>query len=497
MNLMFVPMQKRMVIISLLMTCCVLGITGLQLYWNYQSYKTTTHNFEKDSKNALDAAVDREIDQRLDNIVGKAKIWLADTSFVQIECNINNRDQNTVFTVRDVHPRFEEDSSRKAEFFDMGINDFHEKLHQITPAAKKLFINHFTEKTLKYDLADGNTYYYTQGLGDSLTRAINESKFDPYYFKNTYKSELAKRGIFTAFQVRDIQQGLPSGLALSANTAFRRPYKFEPIFVSLASANQYYWKEMKGLMFTSLMLIAITVCCFYYTIKTLFNQHKLAAIKNQFISNMTHEISTPLSSIQITAEALQHFNHDKATTAKYLDIILHQTNKLNELTQEILESAKLESQIIVANEMLDLNLILLNIMKELNTRQAIQLRYVNTAQTSIILGNKSHLSRSIANIIENAIKYNLNAEPVIEIGLTNTAKTVDLTIKDNGTGIADEFKNKVFEQFYRIPTGNIHNIKGYGLGLSYVKKVILQHKGSIHVLDNKPNGSIFAISLPR
>ncbi len=478
------------------MSCCVLSITGLQLYWNYQNYKTTVNNFKTDTNNALEVAVNKEIALRQQELVLKVKYWLADTSFLKIECNINNRDSNTVFTIQDVHPRFKEDSTRKSRLFNIGINYFKQKLKEITPEAKKIFINHFAERTFKDDIEDGAIFYYTQGLGDSIHKAFDESKFNPKKFIDLYKTELAKRNIATSFKLVRKPQIKSSTLILSANTSFRKSYKSEPIFVSLESANSYYLKEMKGLILTSLLLIAITIFCFYYTIRMLFSQHKLVAIKNQFISNMTHEINTPLSSIQVTAEALKQFNPDEETREKYLDIILYQTKKLNDLSAEILENAKLETLDFKRDEEVDLERLLLTLIQELKLEEKVVLKYQSNLAGYLLKGNKNHLSRAIGNILENAFKYNDNKEPSIEIKLTKNQKEIKLTISDNGPGIANEFKEKIFEQFYRIPTGNVHDIKGYGLGLSYVKKVISQHKGTITLFDNQTTGSIFSINLP-
>jgi len=107
-----------------------------------------------------------------------------------------------------------------------------------------------------------------------------------------------------------------------------------------------------------------------------------------------------------------------------------------------------------------------------------------------------HLFRALSNVIENAIKYNTATDPLIKIDYLVKDKYVNIRISDNGPGIADEFKAKIFDQFFRIPTGNVHDTKGYGLGLSYVQKVVVQHGGRIKVTDNQPQGSIFIIQLP-
>lgn len=478
------------------MSCCVLGITGLQLYWNYQNYKTVVNNFKRDSNNALEIAVDKEVVLRRNVLVNKVKVWLADTSFISIECNIENRDSSTVFTIKDVYPRYEEDKYRKAKSYSFGIGYFKQKLKKITPEAKRLFINHFAERTFKGDLENGTIYYYTQGLGDSISNAFDESKVNKNQLANLYKNELIKRQINSLFKLNSSTENSDQFITNKINTSFRRPYDKEFVWASLENPNTYFLRGMKWLILTSFLLISVTIFCFYYTTKTLFNQNKLVEIKSQFISNMTHEINTPLSSIQITAEALQQFNPDAETREKYLDIILYQTNKLNELTKEILDNAKLETLTFTMDEQIELNQLIFSIINDLNLKNNVDLNFQSNDDVVIIKGNQPHLKRSIANVLENAAKYNSSSHPAIEIKLTKKQKEINLTITDNGPGISDEFKQKIFEQFYRIPTGNVHDIKGYGLGLSYVKKVIAQHQGFIQVLDNHPAGSIFSIKLP-
>jgi two-component system phosphate regulon sensor histidine kinase PhoR len=487
-------MQKKIVLILVLMSCCVTGITGLQLYWNYKSYQTVVANFKKDANNALDIAVDREMAQRRAALVLKVKKWMNDTSILKITCDTINKDHQTAFTMEDVVPYY---ADEKADKKTLGIGSFEEKVGKITPAAKATFINHLAE-IVKNDLEQSTVHYYTQGLGHRIENEFKDSKLNQSNFGKIYIEELAKRQISTSFKLNtNSAQQKGQFITHKANTAFRRPYVNALIWASLENPNNYYLREMKWLIISSLLLIAITLFCFYHTIKTLLNQHKLVAIKNEFISNMTHEIHTPLSSIQITAEALQRFNLDDETKEKYIDIILYQTKKLNLLSEEILASAKLEHTEFTMNENIDLDELILSLIKHTSLPENINLKYTPSEKNMVIKGNKTHLTRSIANILENAIKYNTSANPTIEFKTARSLKAINLSIIDNGHGIADEFKQKIFEQFYRIPTGNIHNIKGYGLGLSYVKKVISEHKGSIMISDNHPNGSIFSINLPR
>jgi len=486
-------MQKKIVFVLVLMSCCVLGITGLQLYWNYKNYQTVVANFKKDANNALDVAVDKEMLYRKEQLVLKIKKWMNDTTILKITCDTTNKDHETAFTMEDVIPYYPDE---KADKITMGISSFKDKVGKITPEAKAVFINHFAE-IIRSDLKESTVHYYTQGLGHKIENVFKDSRLDQTNFSKIYKQELAKRSISTSFKLNaDSAKYKKLFVTHKVNTAFRRPYENAMVWAGLENPNQYYLREMKWLIISSFLLIGITLFCFYYTIKTLFNQYKLVAIKNQFISNMTHEINTPLSSIQVTTEALQQFNHDEDTRKKYLDIILYQTKKLTELSSEILSNAKLETTSFAIDEKLDLNELLLELIQKQELVANHKLIYQPPTEKLIIKGNKIHLTRSITNLIDNALKYNFSENPIVEIKLYRNNKEIILNIIDNGHGIADEYKTKIFDQFYRIPTGNVHDIKGYGLGLSYVKKVIDQHFGTIAVADHQPNGSIFSLKLP-
>jgi hypothetical protein len=144
------------------MTCCITLIIGLQVYWNYSNYKITVSNFKKESNNALVSAVKIQQQKRFEEIANKIKRLMADTSFLTITCNINNRDSNTVFIISDTHPKFKEDTARKVSLYKVGMTTFTQQLRKITPEAKQLFIDHFIKNTLRRDLQEGTIYYYTQ-----------------------------------------------------------------------------------------------------------------------------------------------------------------------------------------------------------------------------------------------------------------------------------------------------------------------------------------------
>lgn len=487
-------MKKHILLILLLMSLCVTGIVGLQLFWNYQNYRTTVKAFDHDINEALTNAVAKETDQRQDQIVKHFKGWLADTSLIIITADHKNRDSMTVFYTQDAHPRFKEDKKRKAQF---GLTEFKEKLDHITPKAKAYMIEHFGNGILKRDLKQGIVYNYTQMLGDSLQKVFNGSKMNPQAMTVLLRQELSAKKIYAGFV---LNPGRKAHLYLTkaVNTNFRKPYKNDFVYAGFESPNTYFFKEMKWVIITSLLLIMITIGCFAYTVRTLLSQHKLAELKDAFINNMTHELNTPISSIKITAEALKSFKHPLETQSEYLDIISYQADKLNELTGQILNTSRLIKNTATSWTKINLNELVetaINDLKPQAENSCAIVEYRAPKSVPYITGDISSLRNVLINLIDNALKYTITT-PKIAIEITASANYAAISITDNGMGIPHEYHGEVFEQFFRVPQGNLHNVKGFGLGLSYVRQVIQQHGGEVAVTNNSPSGSIFTINLP-
>ncbi|HYK75348.1 MAG TPA: HAMP domain-containing sensor histidine kinase [Daejeonella sp.] len=489
----FIGMKRHLTLILISMSLCVTGIIGLQFFWNYQNYKATIKAFNYDINSALNTAVNREIDLRHQKIIKKFKQWMADTTIVQISCNNNNRDSATVFNIKDTYSNVGEEGA------SVGFKNFKQKLKTITPGAKKFMINEFGDKILKEDLKKGIVYYYTQRLGDSLYKAFDQSKLNVADLNQLYKEELVSRGISETFK---LSQGKSdhSNLYLTkqVNAALRRPYEKELISAAFNSPDFYFLQEMKWLIITSFLLVGITIFCFAYTVKTLLSQHRLSELKDDFINNMNHEINTPISSITITVEALKSFDYDDQTRKEYLGIIGHQTNKLTELAGKILSLNKLGKTAPGNYSCIELNSLIRRAIHDVSPlvkSNNANIKYIDHPQSLYIQAEEMAIINAFTNIIENAVKYNDN-EASIEIVLLSSSKFAEISFIDNGIGIPEEFHDKVFDKFFRIPRGNTHNVKGYGLGLNFVKQVIQQHKGAVSLTANNPSGSIFTIKLP-
>ncbi len=486
-------MKQPINLILGLMAGCVLGIIGLQLYWNYQNYRRTVATFRHDSNEALRVAVEQEINQRRQLLIAQTKRWLADTSFIRITCRIDPRYGRTVFNINDRYPKVV-----GSQGLSFSMRDFTPKLSRITPQAKQLVIDHVGDNILRKDLTDGSIYFYTQRLGDSLVVAFEKSHRQLPALAALYRRALASRDIHSPF-VLNPTDTLTAGLMTDwVNTAFRRPYTRELVRARLSSPGQYFFASMKWLLLSTGLLIGVCLFCFGYTAKTLLSQHKLAALKQDFINNMTHEFNTPLASIKITTEALKTFAYDSATRQEYLGIIDYQTEKLTDLTGRILSVNRLAAPARSAWQPVDVCQLLSRALSEMALRldhEGATVRYQPTATSLLVNGEASSLVTVFTNLLDNALKYAPDGLR-LDIDLRAHQRWVEICFADNGMGIPAEYRTQVFEPFFRVPQGNRHAVKGHGLGLSYVRQVLVQHRGSVQVVANQPVGSQFILNLP-
>jgi len=252
----------------------------------------------------------------------------------------------------------------------------------------------------------------------------------------------------------------------------------------------------------SVFLTLLTSIAFIVMYRSILAQQKLMELKNDFISNITHELKTPVTTVGVALEALKNFKglNNPELTNEYLEIAQNELNRLNILTDKILKTSMFENAGVEYNaEPVDLEKLVeqvLNSMKLVFEKQGAHIQVEKEGIDFQLMGGPVHLTSIIYNLLDNALKYS-PANPEIKILLKAYSDKIILTIKDNGIGIAPEYRKKVFEKFFRVPTGDVHNIKGYGLGLSYVESVVKSHKGSIIVESEPGKGSSFIITLPK
>lgn len=260
----------------------------------------------------------------------------------------------------------------------------------------------------------------------------------------------------------------------------------------------YVAAQLDVWMFSTFVLL-LMMGFFAYAIYSLLRERKFAALKNDFINNMTHEFKTPVTNIGIAGEILKHKMGDRDGMNVYIDILLKENEKLRHKIDQVLLGSSVDQMKRPALEIVDVHQLIADCADafQLKVRERngnIQLEF-NAANTTI-LGDKDLLTQAINNVIDNAEKYSPN-QPRITVRTKDCEKGIEIDIIDQGIGIASNMKSKVFEKFFRVRSGDVHNVNGFGLGLSFVKDVIRSHRGHIDLLSDLDKGTEVRIILPR
>jgi two-component system phosphate regulon sensor histidine kinase PhoR len=249
------------------------------------------------------------------------------------------------------------------------------------------------------------------------------------------------------------------------------------------------------------LLILVIIFSFYYTISTIFRQKKLSDVKNDFINNMTHEFKTPISTISLACEVLNDRSIAKTPERvdNYVKMIKDENSRLGLLVENILQTAILDKgEFRLKITPVDIHNVIeqaiSNIQLAVSKKEGEILTHLDATQFTLQV-DRVHMTNVIYNLIDNALKYS-NEKPVITVSTKDTAAGIAISVQDNGIGISKENQKKIFEKLYRVPTGNVHNVKGFGLGLSYVKAIVEKHGGTVSVASELNKGSTFTIHLP-
>ncbi len=262
-----------------------------------------------------------------------------------------------------------------------------------------------------------------------------------------------------------------------------------------------FLQRMSTIVILILSLLTISFLISIVALISLYRQKKLSEVTNEFVNNMTHEFKTPISSISLACEALADSTlHSNAEMREaYVSIIRDENTRLKNMVNTILQTAQLKKGQVKMNvELFDMHELIHKVTDSISLQISSSMGTLNLALNADeheLFGDKSHLENVIINLVENGIKYSQNP-PEILINTQSNGKQFLLSVTDKGIGIPKKAIANIFENFYRIPKGNIHDVKGYGLGLGYVKKIVSLHKGKIEVQSEEGKGSTFIIYLP-
>lgn len=368
-----------------------------------------------------------------------------------------------------------------------------------------------TEGTIFLDKTSSQRYLSQYFTAYSFTREdINE----------IIRKALRKRGVKENFEFAVLNsmqfavqssEGFPrltpqekSDRAIAITITPENAEQREVLYVYLAEQKNYLIRQMGWMILASIILTGIIIAAFTLTLRTLLGQKKLSEIKSDFINNMTHELKTPLATISLAVDALRNEKviHDPEKIFYYSGMIKEENKRMNKQVETILQAARIDRQDIQLNlQTLDAHAVITKVANNSTLQIAEKNGTLNLklgATKTRVSVDDVHFSNIIFNLLDNAIKYSKMDEPLkIEIETLNSGNgNLAIKFRDNGIGINKETQAHIFEKFYRAHTGNLHNVKGFGLGLSYVKAMVEAQGGKIRVESTLGRGSTFTVIFP-
>ena len=512
-------------IISTLVGLALIALIAVQIYWIKSSVKLKEEEFERSVKEALKSTANKlERLEQKNKVSKKIKlrkqgvritkpglVTAANPSGNDVQVRIFEElstDSSGVITSKMSQKEFVGDSMNSQNHFlpyeflnssqstSKSIQSLRDELFQKKETVNDLFdelisINVYKDYKPKVDSLMLDTILRQELLTEGITTNF------VYFVTSSLKNSKANKNYREAQKDCD-SSGCFMKINLSPNNVFVTP---QYLSVNFPDQKSYLLKTMWMMLGVSLMIILILVVAFYYTIATISKQKKLSVIKNDFISNMTHEFKTPISTISLAAEML---NDDSVTKTpekqqRFVKMIRDENKRLSILVESILQTSILDKgEFKLKRSDLDVHEIINQAIQ--NTQLLIDQRQGNItkqlgATNCLVNADRVHLTNIIFNLIDNAIKYTKDS-PNILISTKDTLEGIEISVKDNGIGISKENQRKIFDKFYRVPTGNVHNVKGFGLGLSYVLAVVQKHNGTINVESEIGKGSTFKITMP-
>ena len=468
------------------MTVALIGIICLQIYWIGWNIRLNAEQFNKNIFSALNRVADK-----LQYYENAAALEALNNSRVTGEANRNIREAAR-YLENGFHTRriAKVDSTASTGFEDNVAMWEFMKVSQLVdarPLAERIPLDVLGQSVRDELESRGITTPYQYGV---YSKARNS-----YVIVNDH------------FVVEDSGPNMQGGAPTLYNSQYRVALFTQDIespgYLSLYFPNQttLVWSSVLPILALSIVFTGIILFCFWYTIQVIFRQKQLSEMKNDFINNMTHEFKTPIATISLAADSIGSnmviSNPDKIR--RFIDIIRQENRRMNSQVERVLQMAMIDKKDFqLKSGEVDMHEVIgqaaANFSLQVEKREGV-LKTDFQATRPIVEGDMTHLAGIIHNLLDNANKYSPE-KPEITISTRDVPIGVEISIQDNGIGINKEARKYIFDKFYRVHTGNLHDVKGFGLGLSYVKAIVTAHKGLIDVKSEVGKGSTFIITLP-
>lgn len=517
-------------ILVLLMSLSLIGIILVQVYWFNTSFKNNDEQFKFHVKqvmgNVANKLQQKEAYTFLDRYnkykdsTGKVPLKNDLLEFYYVQKNHENN-TTTVYSSSIVT----EDYDIAATFFDKKFDSVKFKSFNSKRVTEVYNNNKIDNSSIQQDLVP-DVKIEKSGSLDVLDKAQFEIFFKDIAstmplqervsketLQKLLKSELEEYGVNTRFEFGIYSTGLATKVKsdrfkYDKNNTYSIPVfsdnegnnKYQ-LLVSFPQKKKFLLTDLMGITLLSIIFTLIIIIAYTSALNQLIRQRHISEIKSDFINNMTHEFKTPIATINLALDAIKNpkIIEDKEKVLKYLQMIKDENKRMHAQVENVLRISKLEKkELDISKESTNIQEVIEDAIEHVNLiledRQGTITKHFDAVRTSVLI-NEVHFINVIVNILENAIKYSPNV-PKIDVFTENAKDFVLIKVKDNGIGMSKVAQKRVFEMFYREHTGDLHDVKGHGLGLAYVKKIIDDHNGQIYVESEKGKGSTFIIKIP-
>jgi two-component system phosphate regulon sensor histidine kinase PhoR len=385
---------------------------------------------------------------------------------------------------------------------------FHKKLDELSDIEQQQLFESFNNRdvynrNLQYQLMLANKPI-EQRINDQLLKAILHEEFsmngidlDYEYVVKSYNQGVEKI-ILSSPNYKNNPRNEHQTPLFSNDLGSQRPNYLKVYF---PHTQQKFLGSISYMVYPTFILVALIIGIFAYTIWIIFKQKKLSIIKNDFINNMTHELKTPISTISLASQMLldNSVNATPSVIERISGVIYAESNRLSLQVEKVLQMAIFnEGRLKMKFKNFEMHEVITTVVQNFEIRVHSdngQITFLKNAVNDTIYGDQVHITNVLFNLLDNAVKYS-KEKPIIEVATENQKNKFVVSVKDNGIGIAKEHQKLVFERFYRVPTGNVHDVKGFGLGLHYVYKIIEAHNGTIEIESALNKGTKFIIYFP-
>ncbi len=516
--------KKLFILLVVLMSLSLIGIIFVQSFFINNSLENEEKNFTLSVKRAL-TFVSRDIEEyELRDYVIKIQPLIAQNKtpdstllqqlYIEVEDDVNDRTiihRNTVleerFKVPSMFFEIDADSITISTLSNDRVTEIYNNANldgnrNIAPAqtlaeyssmpelSKQMYETSF--KTLLKDIPIHKRVTAAQ-VEDLLRRELNNEGVNLKFEFAIYDDDLA-----TKVQTQNFEKENANGVPILLDNNNEGGYN---LWVDFPDRKKYLLRSILWMIVLSIIFTGVIIIAYASAIYQLIKQRQISQIKTDFINNMTHEFKTPIATINLALDSIKNpkIINDQEKVMRYLRMIKEENKRMHAQVENVLRISKLEkNELNISKERIKLHDLIEDAMTHVELIVEDRQGYINThldAVKSSVLANETHFTNVIVNILDNAIKYSDDI-PKIDVYTESIGTNIIVKIIDQGNGMSKQVTKKVFEKFYREHSGNVHNVKGHGLGLAYVKRIIDDHHGHITVESEKGKGSTFIIKLP-